>query len=114
MDHIKQALGVPEVKQYKKYLGLPSFVGRRKKASFNFIKEKVWRKMQGWEEKLLSQAGREILIKAVVQVIPTYTMSCFKLPLGLCNDIESLIRKFWWGQRGERRKIHWMKWDSLC
>ena len=34
-------------------------------------------------------------------------MSCFKLPIGLCNDLESLIRKFWWGQRGDRRKIHW-------
>ena len=61
-EHIKQALGVLEIKQYEKYLGLPSFVGRRKKASF----KKVWRKLQGWEEKLLSQAGREILIKAVV------------------------------------------------
>ena len=66
MDHIKQALGVPEIKQYEKYLGLPSFVGRRKKASFNFIKEKVWRNMQRWEEKSLSQARIEILIKAVV------------------------------------------------
>ena len=50
-DHIKQALGVPKIKQYEKYLGQPSFVGRRKQASFNFIKEKVWRKMQGWERK---------------------------------------------------------------
>ena len=53
-NHIKQALGVPEINQYEKYLGLPSFVGKRKKTSFNFIKEKVWRKLQGWEEKLLS------------------------------------------------------------
>ena len=50
---------------------------------------------QGWEEKLLSQARREILIKAVVQPIPTYSISCFKLPLGLCNDLENLIRRFW-------------------
>ena len=112
--HIKQALGVPEIKQYEKYLGLPSFVGRRKKASFNFIKEKVWKKLQGWEEKLLSQAGREVLIKVVVQAIPTYTMSCFKIPIGLCSEIESLVKKFCWGQRGERRKIHWVKWESLC
>ena len=112
-EHIKQVLGVPEIKQYEKYLGLPSFVGRRKKASFEFIKEKVWRKLQGWEEKLLSQAGREVLIKAVVQAIPTYTMSCFKLPIGLCTELESLIRKFWWGQRGDRRKIHWVKWETL-
>ena len=53
-NHIKQALGVPEINQYEKYLGLPSFVGKRKKTSFNFIKENVWRKLQGWKEKLLS------------------------------------------------------------
>ena len=87
---------------------------KNKKTSFNYIKERVWKKIQGWKDKLLSQAGREILIKAVVQAIPTYTMSCFKLPLGLCGDIESLIRKFWWGQKGDRRKVHWVKWDTLC
>ena len=111
-EHIKHALGVLEIKQYEKYLGLPSLLGRRKKASFNFIKEKVWRKLQRWEEKLLSQAGREILIKAVVQAISTYTMSCFKLPLGLWNEFESLIRKFWWGQHGDSCKIHWVKWET--
>ncbi|XP_050241310.1 uncharacterized protein LOC126690232 [Quercus robur] len=41
-------------------------------------------------------------------------MSYFKLPLGLCGDIESLIRKFWWDQKGDRRKVHWVKWDTLC
>ena len=45
--------------------------------------------LQGWEEKLLSHARREILIKAMVQAIPTYTMSCFKLSLGLCSNLES-------------------------
>ena len=105
-NQIKSALEVPEILQYEKYLGLPSLVGKNKKTSFNYIKERVWKKIQGWKEKLLSQASREILIKAVVQAIPTYTMSCFKLPLGLCGDIESLIRKFWSGQKGDRRKVH--------
>ena len=40
-------------------------------------------------------------------------MGCFKLPIGLCNEIETLIRKFWWGQHGERKKIHWQQWDEL-
>ena len=105
-DHIKVAFGVPEIRQYKKYLGLPSLVGGNKMASFNYIKERVWKKIQGWKEKLLSQAGREILFKAVVQAIPTYTMSCFKLPVGLCIEMESLIRKFLCRQKGDRRKVH--------
>ena len=53
-NQLKIALDVPEIVQYEKYLGLPSLIGRHKKASFNFIKERVWRKLQGWKEKLLS------------------------------------------------------------
>ena len=25
-----------------------------------------------------------------------------------------MIRKFWWGYRGEQRKIHWVSWEKLC
>ena len=32
-------------------------------------------------------------------------MSYFKLPF--------LIKKFWWGQHGDRRKNHWLKWDEM-
>ena len=112
-QEIKGVLGVQEIKFYEKYLGLPSLVDRGKKASFSYIKERVWRKLQGWEGKLLSQAGREVLIKAIVQAIPTYTMGCFKIPLGLCYDIEAMVKKKFWGQRGDKRKIHWIKWSEL-
>ena len=100
---IKVILGVPEIRQYEKYLGLPSLVGKgkKKKKSFNYIKEKVWKKLQGWEAKLLSQAKREVLLKAVIQTIHTYTISCFKVSVSLCNEIEALIKKVWWGQRGD-------------
>ena len=112
-QEIMAALGLQEFVHFEQYLGLPSLVGRRKKEGFNFIKEKVWKKLQGWEWKLLSQACCEVLIKAVIQAIPTYSMGCFKIPLGLCHEIETMIKKFWWGQRGEKRKIHWLKWEEL-
>lgn len=41
-------------------------------------------------------------------------MACFKLPTTLCHEIESLICRFFWGQKGESRKIHWVKWQELC
>ena len=65
--------------------------------------------MQGWKEKLLSQADKEITIKEVVQFIPTYPMSVFHLPIGLLKDIEAMIQKFWWGCSENSRKIHWVQ-----
>ena len=96
------------IKHREKYLGLPSLVGRNKKNTFNFIKDKFRKKLAGWKEKLLSKAGKEVLIKVVAQAIPTYTMSVFKLPDSLCEDLTNMIRNFWWGQRNVERKIAWM------
>lgn len=113
-NQIKTLLGLPEIRAYEKYLGLPAVIGRNKRKSLNYIKERVWRKLQGWKEKILSQAEKEVLLKAVVQAIPTFAMACFKLPIGLCKDIEIMIQKFWWRQRGDKRKVHWNNWDTLC
>ena len=90
-EALRVMLGVSIIKDYEKYLRLPSFVGHQKKACFNKVKERIWAKMQGWKEKLLSQARKEVMIKAVVQLIPTYSMSVFHLPFGLLKDIEAMI-----------------------
>ena len=112
-DIILHLFGTSATTQFEKYLGLPPVIGRAKKRTFNELKDRVWRRLQGWKEKLLSQAGREILIKAVIQAIPTYAMSCFKLPPGLCSEISSMVMKFWWGQRGMERKVHWLSKQQL-
>ena len=62
----------------------------------------------------MSQAAREILIKAIAQALPTYTMICFKLSFTLCHEIESQICKFFWRQWGDNRRIHWVRWIDLC
>ncbi|KAL4606444.1 hypothetical protein ACB092_09G103400 [Castanea dentata] len=73
----------------------------------------VWKKIQGWKGKLLSKAGKEVLIKAVAQSIPTYTMGVFQLPDKLCHELNMMCARFWWGQCGDDKKIHWKSWDSL-
>ena len=55
-----------------------------------------------------------MLIKAVAQVVPSYTMSCFKLPNSLCGELTSMVRQFWWGQVKEEKKLAWMSWDKMC
>ena len=96
-DQVKQRLGVEIVRHHEKYLGLPPLVGRGKRKAFNRIKDQVGRKIAGWKGKLLSNVGREILIKVVAQATPTYTISIFKLLDSLCKDLNSMMGNFWWG-----------------
>ena len=111
---VKDMFDAQIVQQHEKYLGLPLMVGREKKKAFNSIKDQVSRKIVGWKGKLLSYAGREVLIKAVAQATPTYTMNCFKLPDSLCLELDSLVGGFWWGKKENARKIAWVSWESLC
>ena len=89
-------------------------MGKNKWNTFNNIKEKLGKKLAGWKEKLLSKAGKEILIKTVAVAIPTYIMGCFKILDSLCDDLTSMIRNFWWGQKSEEKKIPWVSWEKMC
>jgi hypothetical protein len=113
-EEIHQFWGSTASTHFGKYLGLPPVVGRAKKLAFNDIKERVAKRIHGWKERFLSKAGREILIKAVAQAIPTYSMSCFLLPKTWCSDLNGMMAKYWWGQQDSARKIHWVKWESMC
>ena len=62
---IKSMLGVKEVEKFESYLGLPTLLGRSKYQAISFLKDRVWKKMQGWKGKMLSKVGKEVLIKTV-------------------------------------------------
>jgi len=47
-------------------------IGRDRKATFAYIKDRVWQKINSWSGKCLSKAGREVMIKSVLQEIPSY------------------------------------------
>jgi hypothetical protein len=96
-----------------KYLGMPTHFGRSKAMDFNFIMDKIRNKLKGWKEKSLSFEGRGVLIRAVAQAIPTYIMSYFLLPKGLCEKIEQAVCSFWWGSIEVKKRIHWTKKTTL-
>ncbi|KAI3447058.1 hypothetical protein Pfo_003723 [Paulownia fortunei] len=92
---LPQILYVRIANKHDKYLGLPSIVGfLRERSSHQF-----WSRLHGWNSKLLSQGGREVLIKVVLNVIPSYANS--GLPtFGGVLTID--------------RKVHWVVWNKLC
>ena len=99
--------------RFESYLGLPTLVRRSKYQTSSHLKVGVWKKQQGWKGKMLSRVGKEVLIKVVVQLVPTYTTGVFQLPVKLCDELNAMYARFWWGQVGDERKIRWKKWDLL-
>ena len=111
---IKPMFGAQVIKPHESYLGLPFLVGRSKRNTFAQLKQRVSNKLAGLKEKLLSSARKEVMIKAGAQAVPLYTMSCFKLPNTLCDELTGMVRQFWWGQVKEEKKLAWMSWEKMC
>ncbi|XP_062007579.1 uncharacterized protein LOC133724753 [Rosa rugosa] len=88
-DSVANLLGVEIVESHERYLGLPTYVGRKKTATFEYIKERLAEKMKHWQGKLLSGAGKDILIR----VVPTYAMSVFQLTKNFCKDLEQMCAR---------------------
>lgn len=112
---ISQILEVHNDITSTKYLGLPSLVGRSKRRVFGYFKDLTCKRIQAWQVKQLSQAGKTILIRNVAQAIPAYSMSCFLLPKSLCQELEQLYNNYWWsskhgtGQKGLNR----LSWNNM-
>jgi len=88
-------------------------VGRSKRRTFEGILNRVRKKIDGWKERFLSQAGKEVLLKSVIQAIPTYSMSVFKLPKTLCTNLEKVMNRFMWANTSSSKGLKWMKWSRL-
>ncbi|CAN6541779.1 unnamed protein product [Malus baccata var. baccata] len=110
---IERSLNIQSKAGFGKYLGLQADFGHSKKVVFNDVRERIESRMTGWAEQFLSPAGKEILIKVVATAMPNHAMSCFKLPIGVCRDIEKAIRSYWWRGSGASRGVHWTSWDRL-
>jgi hypothetical protein len=88
-------------------------VGWSKRRTFKGILHRVRKRLDGWKERFLFQAGKEVLLKSVIQAIPTYNMSVFMLPKSLCNKLEVVMNQFMWGNKESSKGLNWMSWSRL-
>ncbi|XP_056864399.1 uncharacterized protein LOC130511429 [Raphanus sativus] len=112
-DRVKNILGIEKEGGVGKYLGLPELFSRKKRDVFSSIVDKIKIRASSWSTRRLSAAGKLTMLKSVLSAIPTYSMSCFPLPVGLCKQIQSALTRFWWDQDPAVKKICWVSWDSL-
>ncbi|XP_057770939.1 uncharacterized protein LOC130990727 [Salvia miltiorrhiza] len=111
---VMDVLAVKSGEGIQRYLGLPSFSLRNKRLQFGYLLDRVEKKLAGWSQRDFSAGGKEVLIKAVVQAVPTYAMQCFRIPDAICDGIHRLCAGFWWGDKEDKRRMHWARWERLC
>lgn len=77
--------------------GVPSKHGRVTKDMYEEVINRVSGQLEGWKAKFLSFAGRQTLVKSVLSFIFLYPMQTTLLSMGICDKLESIIRRFLWG-----------------
>nr|XP_027119726.1 uncharacterized protein LOC113736790 [Coffea arabica] len=90
---VYQALENIQIVSQGKYFGLPMVVTKSKQQLFGYITYSIHQRLKNGINKLLSAAGKEVMLKSEALAMPTYTMSCFKLPKKLCKGINSIMAK---------------------
>ena len=83
-------LGLPTTDRIGTYLGTPIFTTRRTASSYQYLVENIRKRIEGWQTKYLSMAGRATLIKASMTSISTYVMQTMLLPQKICHHIDKL------------------------
>lgn len=68
--------------------------------AFKDIFKRIRRRINGWSHKWLSQDGKEVFVKDVLQAIPMYAMSIFVFPKTLCDEINKQVRAFFGEKAG--------------
>lgn len=72
-------------------------------------------KLVGWKTKVLSQAGRTVLLRAKATALPQYQMSSFLIPKTWCDKLDKLLKNFWWCfGNGSTHRFTLMAWSRIC
>lgn len=112
-QRVKAQLGIEKEGGVGKYLGLPEHFDRKRRDLFASIVDRIHQKAVSWSSRQLSTAGRTTMLQSVLSPIPSFAMTCFELPVGLCKRIQSKLTKFMWNSKEGERKICWTAWDKL-
>lgn len=112
---IKVVLGFKEMHKDSVYLGNNMILSRNKYKDFTALKERISNRVEGWSRHMLSKAAKHTLIKSVIQGIPSYSMATFQIPISVCNELDKLVKRYWWGTKpGSNRYCALKSWNDIC
>lgn len=113
LSTVLQSFGGPIAQFPIRYLGLPLTTGRLRLVHLQFILDRMRARLAGWKGKMLSMAGRRVLVRCVLTAMPTFALTALKIPVKLLKEIDKCRRRFLWGHDqelvGGSCKVDWAR-----
>jgi len=97
-----------------KYLGLPVGGNPGRATTWEPLLDQFSKKLCSWGNKYLSFGGRIVLLISVLNALPIFYLSFFKMPVCVAKKIVRIQREFLWGGTKDGRKINWVSWKVVC
>ncbi|MQM07706.1 hypothetical protein Taro_040548 [Colocasia esculenta] len=113
IPRIKAQTGYKNQEGALSYLGIPITPGRTLVSHYKHIIDRITGSLAAWKSKLLSQAGRIVLINSVLCSIPIYTASASCLPKSVIHIIERHCASFFWNGADGPRRRQWVSWGNI-
>ena len=88
--NILRILGFSKGSFPSKYLGIPLGLGRMQKESWQELLDRMKQKLSSWLLRPLNFPSRLILVKSIMQDMPTYLFSILAAPKSILKEIQRL------------------------
>lgn len=97
-----------------KYLGIPLLEYALKAANWEDLLDKMRLRLSSWTHRALNMASRLVLVKSMLQIMPTYMLSTFAVAKSVYKSIRNIQQFFL--QNGDSKKRKWalLKWTDIC
>ena len=112
-EALSDILGFQSTPNLGKYLGFPIKHRDASNQDFNFVLDKVKKKLAGWKANLLSLVGRSVLVQASTSAILAYVMQCSQLPRKILDGIDQVNRNFLWNSLTNKKNMCWVGWKKV-
>ncbi|XP_016192633.1 uncharacterized protein LOC107633533 [Arachis ipaensis] len=96
-----------------KYLGVNLGANPWLLKTWKPVIDKVEEKLSLWKAKVLNKTDKLVLIKSILNSLPVYYLSLYKMPKAVVEKLITLQRIFLWGKEDGKPGIAQVKWEVV-
>jgi hypothetical protein len=113
-NHISRLLGIPKSSLLSNYLGIPLTGAPACSISWDNLPLSISNKINDWAFRPLNIAARMVLLKSILQALPTYLFTALATPKFVIRAIRNIQHSFLWHGHHPDKKWALVGWDKLC